>query len=379
MTTAAPPVPQLSMADRRRLRLLVELYYDVQGIRIASENKIDRYAEVEALASLHGEEKIEELRRQGTEVLHKLIEGFKEKTNPNFGAYGLLVDNAKKMLMQQEYMTSVNLLMRNQEAIVMNQAKPLIQDHPIWLEWLSRVRGIGPVLAGGIIARIPIERSPHVSQLWKYAGFGVTIDKWVCPVCKHVIEHAKGMGTQGAQVFCPDCKNVTQPQGHADRPAKGEKLGYNPKLKVLIWKVVQSFIKQDPKKSKYRQLYEHFRAEYEERPCTKTHYNEKKEVIPCFDAHKHAKAGRKVGKIFLAHLYLVWRKIMGLPVSDPWVFWAKGGAHDKASYLEPLYDRASGEEAEIDDLEFKPLKGMKTWKKKAKPVAAAKPKKKGKK
>ena len=48
-----------------------------------------------------------------------------------------------------------------------------VKDHPVW-PWLDEVKGIGPGLAGAILAPIDILRANSVSALWKYAGQGVT-------------------------------------------------------------------------------------------------------------------------------------------------------------------------------------------------------------
>jgi len=55
-------------------------------------------------------------------------------------------------------------------------------------------------------------------------------------------------------------------------------------------------------------------------------------------AHRHARAFRKVEKLFLQHLWLKWRTLEGQPVTDPWIFTAKGG-HDKARMIPPPESR----------------------------------------
>jgi len=69
--------------------------------------------------------------------------------------------------------------------------------------WAKSIIGIGPVLAAGLMAHIDIERSPTVGHIWSFAGLNPEM-KW----------------------------------------GKGEKRPYNANLKVLCWKIGDSFVKQ---------------------------------------------------------------------------------------------------------------------------------------
>lgn len=69
-------------------------------------------------------------------------------------------------------------------------------------EWSRGVVGIGPVLAAGLMAHIDITRAPTVGHIWRFAGLDPTV-RW----------------------------------------GKGEKRPWNADLKVLCWKVGDSFVK----------------------------------------------------------------------------------------------------------------------------------------
>ena len=137
-------------------------------------------------------------------------------------------------------------------------------------EWLGSVKGIGPVLASGLIAYIvDPERYKDPSHLWAYAGL-------------HVID------------------------GKAVKRAKGQKANWNSKLKTLCWLVGESFVKQKAG-SKYRDLYDQNRAFYD----TKFPKESK--------GHQYAMAKRKTVKMFLAHLYGEWMSIRGHKARKPYV------------------------------------------------------------
>ena len=73
--------------------------------------------------------------------------------------------------------------------------------HPVG-EWLRSNKGIGPVIAAGMLAHIDIHKAPTVGHIWRFAGLDPT-SKW----------------------------------------GKGEKRPWNTALKVLCWKAGESFVK----------------------------------------------------------------------------------------------------------------------------------------
>lgn len=74
-------------------------------------------------------------------------------------------------------------------------------SHPMG-PWLRGIKGIGPVIAAGLLAHIDINKAPTVGHIWRYAGLDPT-SKW----------------------------------------GKGEKRPWNASLKVLCWKAGESFVK----------------------------------------------------------------------------------------------------------------------------------------
>lgn len=158
-------------------------------------------------------------------------------------------------------------------------------------DYVSSLKGIGPILAAKLIAMIDIEQSPNISSLWRYAGYAV-ID------------------------------------GERERPVKGEKLHYNKRLKTTCYLIGSSFLKCG---SPYREVYDSARVYYEaNRPdWTK--------------GHQHNAAMRKMIKRFLSHLWQVWRELEGLEVTEPYVQSRLG--HDSidspAAYGWPVVARSS--------------------------------------
>ncbi|KKM81676.1 hypothetical protein LCGC14_1327320 [marine sediment metagenome] len=177
-----------------------------------------------------------------------------------------------------------------------------IKGMPIIDRWLIRIRGIGPRLGGLLVANIlDIERFATVSKLWAYCGL-------------HVID------------------------GKAAKRRKGEKCNWSQELKTTAWKIGQSFLKVG---GPYRELYDTYRQylitrelgngsiiwkgdeknrEVAFAPKALAVKDLKPPKLPEWTLGRiHNMATRRTVKIFLSHLWQVWREIEGLPVGGPFV------------------------------------------------------------
>jgi|LSQX01.3.fsa_nt_gb hypothetical protein len=151
-------------------------------------------------------------------------------------------------------------------------------------KWLKSITGIGPVIAAGLLAHIDITKAPTVGHIWSYAGLNPN------------------------QVW-----------------EKGQKRPWNARLKVLCWKIGESFVKVHNNPKGY---YGHIYAERKELEIERNEagqfadqaaailqakkigktteaykwYSEGK--LP--PAHIHARAKRYAVKLFLSHLHEFW-------------------------------------------------------------------------
>jgi hypothetical protein len=153
------------------------------------------------------------------------------------------------------------------ESALLGEIGSLLKDHPLF-PYVDKIKGMGPSLTGKLLAPIDIHRADTVSALWKYCGQGVN------------------------------------DQGERDRPRKGEKLAYNARLKSVCYLISTSFLKT---RSPYRVVYDDAKAQYER---TKVTGNKETDWTP---AHVHMASMRKMVKVFLAHLWVTWRTVEGLP------------------------------------------------------------------
>lgn len=212
----------------------------------------------------------------------------------------------------------------------------LAATEPI-IELMTRVKGVGPMLAAKVVSQIDITRAQSVSALWRYAGYGVVNDYAVkveyadengdrqtqlLGVCDTPIDarelmmrtldisgstggvgledteaHLIYMGDLGARIWI-------EVDGKREKPVKGEKLHYNRTLKTACYLVASSFLKCS---SPYRRLYDNSRERYEQ---TKPEWTK---------LHRHHAAMGYMTKIWLSHLWETWRILEGLSVRDAYV------------------------------------------------------------
>ena len=122
-------------------------------------------------------------------------------------------------------------------------------------------------------------------------------------------------------------------------------------MKTLAWKIEEQFIKQG---RGYRQIYDQYkdRITKQRLPIGKCLEYEKclkkltKAEKPSCVGHIHRMACRYAVKMFISDLWVMWRRLEGLPVSDPWVI-AHGG-HAKLRDLDEFL-RNEAAEPEIPD------------------------------
>lgn len=149
--------------------------------------------------------------------------------------------------------------------------------------WARSVDGIGPIIAAGLMAHIDIKRAPTAGHIWAFAGLDPT-KEW----------------------------------------KKGEKRPWNAALKVLTWKIGESFVKVSGKETAvYGHVYQQ-RKQYETEKNEKGEYADQAarklekfkigrdtEAYKAYSAgklppaHIHARAKRYATKLFLSHYHHV--------------------------------------------------------------------------
>ena len=317
-TETMDPVAQQRDRTDRILRVLADSYQQAQEKRIANGEQIRAVLQDRDETWGSVMERVEDEFGPATtadEVLESIAAGLTPGPVPVLGR-----------MYHRAYSEERELFKEMELALKGNKTT---QGHPCW-PWLKAVKGIGPTLACKLLARLDPRKATTASAFWAYCGLAtVPGDRYRCPTCGLVRDWPTGYNVTGkhtALASTKECKGaLVKIAGPEDGvraaqpgPARGQKATYDAYAKKVMYLVGTGFLKAG---GKYAQHYRQARAKLDvERPGWA-------------DGRKHLTALRKTEKLFLSHLWAVWRGELGLPVTDPYAFAELG--HAPASYIDP--------------------------------------------
>lgn len=191
------------------------------------------------------------------------------------------------------------------EAALKYPLERFAQTYPVG-QWALSQYGIGPVISAGLIAHIDITRAKTAGSVWRYAGLDPT-QEW----------------------------------------NKGQKRPFNADLKVLCWKIGQSFMKFSGRdQCFYGKLYLNDKARRVELNESGAYAERAKEILASKNwgvnpssnmlktgklpaAQIDAQARRFAVKIFLSHFHAVWfENHYNTPAPTPYVIAHKDHVHE---------------------------------------------------
>lgn len=240
--------------------------------------------------------KMEKKKESKWSILRSVVESYYDIQSQR-----IMVENRLRALEQgvspqlEEFMQEQVLVgLKGIEKDIKGQLKIYLEDRSVYTEYLEGIKGIGVVLAAGLIGYIEDPgKFATISKLWRYSGLAVGED------------------------------------GRAERREKGKKLHFNPRMKVLCWKIGESFVKVG---GGYRDLYDKFREDYDKKWITSADCGsigcKKAGKGKCMDGHRYAAAKRKAVKVFLAHLHQEWSRMKGSKVTRPFIIGRMGHSHE---------------------------------------------------
>jgi len=391
-------------ASKTFISSMVRGIYDVQKMRIQCGNRVainfkDKLMDMSEMAVMDKEEQKKVLDK----ILSKIEKEYKRITDgivvienegsaklpskKNFQPQDIITDYNELILVDQ-YMNLIGV-----EEKAFRQLEGVLKQYPIYTDFLSKVSGIGPAIAGVIMSEIDIYKSTYVSSIWRYAGLDVlTIGVYTdSKGVEHRINvedfqellmsqenpdepiYYKGYLVREEQVTASRKEECLVTVEYLDKEKVLQTrrgIRYNPFLKTkLIGILGSSFLKSgrtfvDGKQmsslnrkelavklgykasnsdddntqesvdkfltkmgyvvknvySKYGQSYYDYRNRLNNHP-------KHKDKTP---KHKHNMAVRYAVKRFLVDLYLVWRQMEGLPVTEEYSVAKLGKVHGEA-------------------------------------------------
>lgn len=257
------------------IRNAIEIYYDMQDIRIRSGNRKNA------------------LIREET----KKIKAMAKETNQSIDDFEVEVPL---------YLQYIEDKFKETENTITKFLTYYAKSNPIG-NWLLSITGIGPVIAAGLLSYIDIKKCETAGSIWQYAGW----------------------------------------DGSRKMRRKGEKITWNPKFRILCWKIGESFVKNSSRESDiYGHLYLEKKKWYEEKnesggfsekakeELKYKNYDKNSEAYKCYSngklpqSHINAMAKRFAVKIFLSHLFELWYEYdRGVKAPKPFVQEHLGHVH----------------------------------------------------
>jgi len=302
------------MSDRNNLRLIVRGSYDIQKLRIQMGNRIVR--NFKAKLGQEASESEDALTPEAKDLLKnlrisykKLMDGLTSFPTPAKFKGNEVISNYTELCLLNQYIE-----LEKSEASHFRKLGNILEEFPIYTEYLKGVKGVGPAMAGVIISEIDIHKSKYSSSIWKYAGLDVAED---------------GKGRSMKSEHLVDVEYEAK-----DGSIKTKKsITFNPFLKSKLMGVLSgSFMKLNNKK--YRKIYDDYKHRLENHAIYK-------DDTP---GHRNNMAKRYMIKMFIIELYEQWREIEGLECFRPY-HEAKLGLHHHQSKEEL--------QKQIDDLKKK--------------------------
>lgn len=301
------------------LRDVLDALYDMQKLRIASGNRLyqifkDKSDADSTIKDEIEKEKLKEaseeeaLDAKADEILKTVNSEYKELTaymmdNNKTIASALKKIETIKILTKTDYsmVKAYNLLLESEESYK-KVLETNIKDHPVFTGFLSQVKGCGPMMSANIIAYLDPYKARHASSFRKYAGLDVvtTKDKDGNPIVDedgNIETHGRKMGDTEEYEYIDKNGNKAIKKG----------LTYNPKLKSkLIGVLASGIIKaKDPV---YTKIYYDYKLRLENHPKHKDKSA----------AHRNNMALRYMIQKFLSNLWVYWRNLEGLEVTEPY-------------------------------------------------------------
>ncbi|PNV81254.1 MAG: hypothetical protein C0179_03665, partial [Fervidicoccus sp.] len=183
MVSVGVHIPTFTREEEFLIRLRIRQYYDIQKLRIASEARLrNKFIVCEKNHWIPVSQKI-------------------PSKCPLCGSRVQVVE-----LMIPESFKKIHEELVSWEKAFYNELYALIKNHPLWTDYLSMIKGIGPVLAAWLITDLNPARFQKVSSMWKYCGL-------------HVVD------------------------GKAPRRIPGQPTDFNPFARTMAWKIGESFRK----------------------------------------------------------------------------------------------------------------------------------------
>jgi len=314
------------------IRPMVKGCYDLQMLRMQAGLRLA--ANFRAKLKVHEDEEVD-LEAEAEGILDQLrksyktlIEGIaKNRTLPaREGFIGdPLIDSYPELVLVHQFME-----FEKAEKGLFVRLGDMLEDLPIYTEYLSKQKGIGPAMGGVLVSSIDIHKAQYASSVWKYAGLDVVI---------HACGQCEGVGEiNGKQ--CNACwgtgelsKGRSRREEHLVERTYIDKNGvektrmgitYEPWLKTKMFVLASNFMRAgSPWVQHYRNYHHRILSDRKRIKVTTVEWKKMHKQGEYVDhlwtpGRLDNASKRYMIKMFLADFWKTWRTMEGLPTPDPY-------------------------------------------------------------
>lgn len=269
-------------SQNNSFRTLVRSFYDIQALRTMTGQRLVANFKSRLGQKPGVKEEDAELSDDAKKILADFRKAFERITDnarkfpdyKDFKGDDLISDYTELCLIKQYF------VLLEEEDAHKKQVADVLQSFPIYTEFLEKIKGIGPIMGGVIIAEYDIK------DYWKDPKFGWRVPEGTPGAVLHKL-YPTSLWRYAGLVVMPDGAGKSQRKEHMEkafyRDAKGkikqkDSIGYNPWLKTKLCGVLGgSFLK----------------AGVRWKPCTDQQY----ETSPDYKRDIREKKDRATGKM----------------------------------------------------------------------------------
>lgn len=282
------------------LKSFVRGVYDLQKLRIATGLRI--VANFKAKLGQRPSEAEEELDDDAREIIEDLRARYERITDGVATMPRMKDFKGDELISEYSELSLLSLYfsMEAREVQAFGNLKSVLTEFPVWNEYLSKVKGIGPAMGAVIVSYFNIHKAKYPSSMWMYAGLDVAAD---------------GAGRSRRSEHLVEREYIDK-----DGETKTKKsITFTPFLKTkLIGVLGSSFLRAN---SPYAQVYRDYKTRLENHAkhgIQNDKTRDERGRLVASKAHRHAMATRYMVKMFLIDLHREWSAIEGIPPTLPY-------------------------------------------------------------
>lgn len=275
--------------QKNRIRNLVNGVYDIQKLRISTGNRIVASLRPETDTANEDEatSMVKLITDEYTRITDLYVSAFSgrgsiEKSIAKLDPAPDLIKSRIDYELVQQYLRLVEA-----EDAMVKIVEREVKTHPMWDAFFKDVKGCGPLMSAVCIAYFDPHKARHASSFWRYAGLDV--------------QPTESGEMRGVGRWYTEMRPYTDKDGDTK---ERKSLTYNPFLKTKLVGVLGSaFLRA--RDSYYGKVYYDYKNRMEQR--------ENLSLIV-----RHRRATRYAVKMFLRDMWVVWRELEGLEVTEPY-------------------------------------------------------------